>query len=60
MSVYERRFFLRLFVNEAEAKKEAVVEQRNKVKSTGKGTRSTTISGDVLKAKIKSGEIPNE
>lgn len=58
MPTYERRFFLSTFINENERKKEKIEQQQMNVKN-GKGTRTTRVSGDQLKSRLKSGEIPN-
>jgi len=63
MSVYERRFFLNSFIQENEKKKASIEEQQEKEKassSNGKGTRTTKVSGEQLKSRLKSGEIPNQ
>ncbi len=60
MPVYERKFFLTTFINETEKKKEQIEEQQANATSGGKGTRTTKVSGDQLKARLKSGEIPNQ
>ena len=60
MPTYERRFFLTTFINEKEKQKEHMEEQKNNVSSGGKGTRTTKISGEALKSRLKSGEIPNQ
>jgi hypothetical protein len=57
MSVYERRNYLSLLLNENQNIKEAEEQSLNKTSSNG--SRTTRISGDQLKAKLKSGEIPN-
>ena len=57
MPTYERRFFLTTFINENEKRKEQMEEQQNNATSGGKGTRTSTISGDALKARMRSGEI---
>jgi hypothetical protein len=60
MSVYERRQYLSHLINENEKKSDAIDEQLDKNKNRGaKGTRTSTVSGDALKSKLKSGEIPN-
>lgn len=60
MPTYERRFFLTTFINENEKRKEHMEEQQNNMTSGGKGTRTTKISGEALKSRLKSGEIPNQ
>jgi hypothetical protein len=60
MSVYERRQYLNLLLNENKAKEEAIEEEKEKyTNNNAKGSRTTKVSGDQLKAKLKSGEIPN-
>ena len=59
---YERRFFLQMLINEANKKNEMAEEHARAAKANSggsKGSRNTTISGDQLKAKLQSGEIPN-
>lgn len=34
-------------------------EEKNNVSTGGKGSRTTKISGEALKSRLKSGEIPN-
>jgi hypothetical protein len=59
MSVYERRNYLSLLLNENTKKTEMIEEQNQNIKS-GNGSRTTKVSGEQLKAKLKSGQIPNE
>lgn len=61
MPTYERRFFLGQLTKdrqETEARYEALKEEAQA--KTGKGTRTTRVSGETLKNKIKSGEVPNK
>ena len=44
-------------MNENRAKQEYFESKTKHSASTGKGTRTSSISGDTLKAKMKSGEI---
>ncbi len=61
MSVYERRQYLNLLLNENQKKNEAIEEQKEQyTNKNAKGSRTTKVSGDQLKAKLKSGEIPNQ
>jgi hypothetical protein len=53
---YERKFYLDTLVKENEKRRENV---KDKTYSTGKGSRTKTITGDSLKNKLRSGEIPN-
>jgi hypothetical protein len=60
---YERRFFLQMLINEANKKNELAEEQaqeRRVSNSGGKGSRTTRISGNQLKAQLQSGQIPND
>jgi hypothetical protein len=59
MPVYERRFYLTSFIQENEKKREQVENQQMN-SNNSKGTRTTKISGQQLKTKLKSGEIPNQ
>jgi hypothetical protein len=60
MSVYERRQYLNYLLNENKRKTEAMEEQKEEyTNKNAKGSRTTRVSGDQLKAKLKSGEIPN-
>lgn len=60
MPVYERRFFLNSFIEENEKKKAKIEEEQENQNNTsnGKGTRTTKVSGEQLKSRLKSGEIP--
>ena len=61
MSVYERRIYLSHLLNEKTKTSEAIEEQKEQINNkNAKGSRTTRVSSDQLKAKIKSGEIPNE
>jgi len=60
MPTYERRFFLTTFINENEKIKEKAEEQTQSTTTGGKGTRTTRVSGEQLKSKLRSGEIPNQ
>lgn len=59
MPTYERRFFLGLLNKEARDREERAEELRNKTQTkNSKGSRTTRVTGDALKNKIKSGDIP--
>jgi hypothetical protein len=61
MSVYERRQYLSHLINENQKKNEAIEEQKETINNKGaRGSRTSRVTGDQLKAKMKSGEIPNE
>ena len=58
---YERRFYLQMLINEANKKNELIEEaQQTRANSGGRGSRNTRIGGDQLKARLQSGEIPND
>ena len=61
MPKYERRFFLGMLTKEAREKQEEADRLREEAQNRAKGSkgqRSTRISGESLKNKMKSGEIP--
>ncbi len=61
MPIYERRFFLGQLVKQKVQADEISEQQREQAKTnTGKGQRTTRVSGTQLKNKIKSGEIANK
>lgn len=55
MSVYERRNYLSLLLNENTKKTEMIEEQSQNMKN-GNGSRTTKVSGDALKEGLKSGK----
>ena len=56
MPVYERRFFIDLLMKQREKSNE---ELNNKVSNkNAKGSRQSKISGDALKTKMQTGQIP--
>jgi len=57
MPSYERRFFLTLLMKQANEKQEHI-ENMQKKQTSSKGNRQTTVSGDALKSKMRSGDIP--
>jgi len=57
MPTAERRYYLGLLVQSKQKEQEAMDNQTTK-SSTSKGTRQSKVSGDALKSKLKSGEIP--
>tara|TARA_R110001592_G_scaffold93065_5_gene270523 strand:+ start:813 stop:995 length:183 start_codon:yes stop_codon:yes gene_type:complete len=60
MPTCERRFFLNKLLNENQKRQEATEEQISKMSSSNsKGSRTTKMGGEQLKAKMKSGEIAN-
>jgi hypothetical protein len=58
MPTYERRFFLGLLTKDMQQRKENA--DQNAQTKQSKGSRTTKISGEQLKSKLKSGEIPNK
>lgn len=57
MSVSSRRYQIHLLKNEHRAKEDHYREEMENMKSASTGKRTKKISGDELKAKLKSGEI---
>lgn len=57
MPTGERRFHLGMLVKTKQQEQEAIENAQNNQKG-GKGQRKTTISGDALKTRIKSGQLP--
>jgi len=61
MPTYERRFFIGLLTRDMKQREEHMEQMQQKsTTKTGKGTRQSKVSGDALKHKIKTGEIPNK
>ena len=58
MPVYERRFFINMLLQQHEKQKEVYENQTVTNNNNAKGSRKSKISGDALKTKMKSGEIP--
>lgn len=58
LPVYERRFFLSLKSKDVSKQKEHYEEQIKTAKSNSKGSRTTNISGENLKNRIKNGDLP--
>lgn len=60
MPTYERRFYLTTLINENTKKNEMMEEKLQESKNSGaRGSRTTTVSGEQLKSKLKTGQIPN-
>jgi hypothetical protein len=57
MPTYERRFFLSLLMKQNVERQEEI-ENTQKTQTNSKGNRKTSISGDALKSRMKSGDIP--
>lgn len=59
MPTYERRYYLGMLTKDFERKEEQIEEQRNQSNTSGsKGSRTSTVSGQQLKTKMKNGDIP--
>lgn len=58
MPTSERRFHLGMLVKTRKEEQERMEEMKNKNSSGGRGNRTTKISGEALKNKMKSGEVP--
>ena len=57
MPTAERRFHLGLLLKTKQQEQEEMEKSQSNVKNA-KGERKTKISGNALKSKLKSGEIP--
>jgi hypothetical protein len=57
MPTSERRYYLGLLIQQKHKEQEHF-ENSKKQSSGSKGSRTSSISGDALKSKLKSGEIP--
>lgn len=55
MPTNERRFYLARHHRRMSEQEEKI---KDKKQSVGKGKRSTSISGDALKSRMKNGDIP--
>lgn len=59
MPIYERRFYLGLLTKKNLEEEERLEKLKQEMNNKGsKGSRSKTISGDALKTKLKTGEVP--
>jgi hypothetical protein len=59
MPVYERRFFLGLLTRDTIKTQEKIEEMNEKTSTKGsKGNRTTKVSGEGLKNRMKNGDIP--
>lgn len=58
MPTSERRFHLGMLVKTRKEEQDRMEEMKNKTSSGGRGNRTTKISGEALKNKMKSGEVP--
>lgn len=55
MPTGERRFYLSLLIKNKKEEEERIAQIPKKI---SKGKKSTTIGGDALKSKLKSGDLP--
>ncbi len=61
MPVFERRFYLGLHTKQLRQKEEHIANLKAQAQTkNSKGSRTTRVSGESLKNKIKNGEIPLE
>jgi hypothetical protein len=61
LPVYKRRFYLGQLTRAAEKREEELEQMKEKSQTKGgKGNRTTRISGNQLKNRIKSGDLPLE
>ena len=59
MPTYERRFFLSLLTKDIHEREEKTEQMRQKNQNkNAKGSRSTRVSGEALKSRLKNGDIP--
>jgi hypothetical protein len=59
LPVYERRYFLSLKTREInEQKDQQETALKNHTSTNSKGQKTTNISGDNLKSRMKNGDIP--
>jgi hypothetical protein len=59
MPTYERRFFIGMLTKDVVKKQEQIDAMKEQATTkNSKGSRTTRVSGDALKSKIKSGNIP--
>ena len=58
LPTYERRYFLGLLTKDVREREEQAEKMKEQAQTKGgKGKRSTRVSGEALKNKIKSGEV---
>ena len=59
MPTYERRYYLGMLTKDFERKEEQIEEGKDQASTVGtKGSRTSKVSGNQLKNKMKTGEIP--
>ncbi len=61
MPTYERRFFIGQLTRDVIQREEHIEKMREQQKTQGtKGSRSTRVSGEALKNKMRNGDIPTK
>jgi hypothetical protein len=58
MPTNERRFYMGMLIKTKSEEQEAAEQANAKANPNAKGNRKTKVSGEALKNKIKSGEVP--
>ena len=58
MPTNERRYYMGMLIKSKHDEQVKAEEMTNKANSNAKGSRKTKVSGEALKNKIKSGEVP--
>jgi hypothetical protein len=58
MPTNERRYYMGMLIKTKSDEQEAAEKARNSANPNAKGSRKTKVSGEALKNKIKSGEVP--
>ena len=58
MPTYMRRYFLGLLTKQVKEREEEAEDMKSSTKNSGKGKRTSTVSGDALKNRIKAGDLP--
>jgi hypothetical protein len=58
MPTNERRFYMGMLIKTKSEEQEAAEQASAKANPNAKGNRKTKVSGEALKNKIKSGEVP--
>lgn len=58
MPTNERRYYMGMLIKTKSDEQEAAEKARNNANPNAKGSRKTKVSGEALKNKIKSGEVP--
>ena len=58
MPTNERRYYMGMLIKSKQEEQARVEEMTNRGNQNAKGSRKTKVSGEALKNKIKSGEVP--